>query len=231
MKTTDLLPASPIELLTAAPIPYNYPAGRAPLTGCYYMGDYEKNGYHDSYFSVVFWNDNTGEIITTEYAATAYGGGWDWQKELIRGFPAAVLARLNAHRYALTLASLTGQEKDRVLVPTPEEMPFASTVRLLKSSRKGCATPYTAGEIGEVFGHYWFGTFYGNGYNTRGRSNGRAGLRMADGRMVYVAMTVCRLNEEPDLARVERDARAVVAGPFVCPGAWWSNVASNVASD
>jgi hypothetical protein len=195
------------------------------------MGDYEKNGYHDSYFSVTFWNDNTGEIITTEYAATAYGGGWDWQKELIRGFPAAVLARLNAHRYASTLAALTAQETSRVLAPTPEQMPFASTVRLLKSSRKGCATPYTAGEIAEVVSHHWFGTFYSNGYNRPGRSNGRAALRMADGRTVYAAMTVCRLNEEPDLARVEQDARAVVAGPFVCPGAWWSNVASNVASD
>jgi hypothetical protein len=41
------------------------------------LGDYEDNGYHDSYWYAILWDAAQGKVITKEYAATAHaGGGW-----------------------------------------------------------------------------------------------------------------------------------------------------------
>lgn len=41
----------------------------------YCLGTWEENGYHDSYFKAVQWNDEKGEIRVIETGATAYSGG------------------------------------------------------------------------------------------------------------------------------------------------------------
>ena len=194
---------------------------------CYYLGDYEKNGYDDSDFVVTFWDDEAGRIESAEYGSTRYGGGWDYSRDLQREIPADVAERVREHIHANALAARTAAEIARVTEPTPGQMPFGARVRITKDSRKGCKTPYKAGEVGEVSGQYWFGQFYRNGYNHKTRANGRAGVRMVDGRTVFCATRVLRLDEEPDLARVAEQARGAKLG---CPHAWWTNVNGNFAA-
>lgn len=159
--------------------------------------DTERNGYDDSDFYMLVWNPAKKCAESIMFATTrgwsypSYGSKPDATPE--------VMAEYNAWRAEQDRLAFNAQETDRVANPDPDDMPFGTRVRLLKSSRKGCKTPYVAGEVGEVLGQYWFGTFYVNGYQARNRFNGRLGLRMADGRKVYVAMTVVRLDREPIL--------------------------------
>ncbi len=208
-----------------ASLPVTNQPEKAPLVRCYYLGDYERNGYDDSDFHVVFWDDIAGEVKNVQYASTRYGGGWGWQSELIRDIPADVFGRIRADIYSKALAALTRAEMARVMEPQPESLGHGARVRFLKTSRKGCKTPFTVGEVGECFWQGWYGTFYRNGYNQRTRHNGRLGVRMTDGRTVWCAMESVRLDCEPDLARVEHQAReASQADALRCPGAWWSAV-------
>jgi hypothetical protein len=39
------------------------------------VGNYEENGYHDSYFKAVLWDDEARKIEHVEIGATAYAGG------------------------------------------------------------------------------------------------------------------------------------------------------------
>lgn len=39
------------------------------------LDTYEHNGYHDSYFYAVCWDDENGKIVEIEYDTTASGGG------------------------------------------------------------------------------------------------------------------------------------------------------------
>jgi hypothetical protein len=190
---------------------------------CFYVGDWEQNGYHDSYFSVVWWDDAAGREESAEYGATAYAGGWNWRADLARDWPADVVARWRAWRLAGYRNSIGARETARCCVPEPAEMPFGTRVRMLRASKsRACRTPWAAGEVGEVSGHYWHGTFFANGYKRKERANGRLGIRMADGRTVFAAMSAVRLDCEPDAAAIEAEARRIAGGPPLCPGAWWS---------
>ena len=193
---------------------------RETFDRCYYLGDYEDNGYHDSYFYVVYWDDRIGETVNKMSGATAFAGGWNYSADLQREIPADVKERIHAYLNARALAAMTAAELSRVMTPEPKQMEFGTRVRILKDSRKGCKTPYRAGDVGEISGHYWFGTFYKNGYNQQTRANGRAGVRLSDGRIVYCAMTLIRLDCEPDFERVKREAPG---SRIACPHAWWSN--------
>lgn len=204
---------------TLEPVPSTSVPSVDTFDRCYYLGDYERNGYDDSDFHVVYWDDRIGEIRNVQYGSTRYAGGWNYDV-LQREIPADVAERITAHINALNLASLTRHEIARVMEPEPRQMEFGTRVRITKDSRKGCKTPYRAGEVGEVSGHYWFGTFYKNGYNQKTRANGRAGVRLSDGRTVFVAMTLLRLDCDPDLERVEREARHA---KLSCPHAWWTH--------
>jgi len=205
------------------------PTATAPATlqNCYYLGDYERNGYGDSDFFVTYWDDNARRIETKEHSSTRYGGGWNWNAELIREIPAEVVQRLRAYMYQTALEANTSYEKRRVEEPTPESLGFGVRVRFLKDSDKRSKSTWQAGQVGECFWQGWYGTFYKNGYKTRGRSNGRLGVRMPDGSKVFCPMTAVRLDCEPDMEKVENAARGVAEGDQVrCPGAWWTNVAS-----
>lgn len=159
------------------------------------ISEREHNMHDDSDFYMLVWDAATQTAKEICFASTR---GWTYPSLASR--PDAtpeVMAAYTAWRAEEVRLAFNAQERDRVANPDPQDMPFGTRVRLLKSSRKGCKTPYQAGEVGEVTGQYWFGTFYGNGYKTRNRFNGRLGLRMADGRKVFAAMTVVRLDREP----------------------------------
>ncbi len=207
-----------------------FPYGQAPYVASpgpfYFLGEYERNGHDDSDFFVTFWDDATQTVQNVEFMSTRYGGGWNYSRDMENVIPVEVVARIRANVYKRTLASHTYSETLRCESPEPEQMPFGTCVRLTANSRKGCKTPYTKGETGEVFDHYWFGTFYARGYNQRTRGNGRLGLRMSDGRKVFCAMTIAQLDQSPDIGKCERSARQLADScePVRCPGAWWSQV-------
>ena len=199
----------------------------AKLVRCYYLGDYERNGYDDSDFFVTYWDDVNGKVESKEYSSTRYGGGWNYSAELIRQIPADVAQRLRSYLYARALDSAIQAERARVFEPQPESLGHGVSVRFLKDSSKRSKTPWKAGETGECFWQGWYGTFYGNGYNKRTRFNGRLGVRMADGRKVFCPMEAVRLNCEPDEAACLRHALEVANNTqLCCPGAWWTNCAT-----
>ncbi len=194
----------------------------------YYISDYEDNSYHDSYFHVVFWDAEKGAVENVQYGATAYGGGWNWHPEIERVIPEQIIEQIRDWRFDLLAPSFEEGETRRCLEPEPQQMPIGTVVRLLKDGRRG-KTPYSKDEVGTVTGHYWFGTFYGNGYNKKGRHNGRVGLTMANGRKVFCSMNVVRLQQEPDMVRARE--RAFEAAKFVrCPHAWWTQHNPQIAA-
>jgi hypothetical protein len=208
----------------------NGSATPAPAPHCYLIGDYEINGYHDSYFHVVYYDAQQDKIMDKEYGATAYGGSWNYRAEMVPGpMPEHIADRIRALRLAELLPASHEAERQRHEAPEPQQMPVGTLVRMLRDSRATCKTPYHAGETGTVLRHTWFGTFYRNGYNKRDRSNGRVTLRMADGRIVHAAMTAVRLASDPDMAAAT--ARAEQAARFMrCPHAWWTTRNAKIAA-
>jgi hypothetical protein len=201
------------------------PASAAPArdySRCFFIGEYEDNGYHDSYFHVVFWNDTEGKTENSQFAATAYGGGWNYERDLQFEWPADVIARFRAYRLANARKACVDAENARVLKPGPAELTFGARVSFLKDSRKGGKNAYAKGQTGEIFWIGYFGTFYANGYQKPDRSNGRIGVRLANGEKTFAGMSVVRLAEDPDMEKAERNAQSAAAGPGACPHAWWT---------
>lgn len=192
----------------------------------YFIGDYEDNGYHDSYFHVVFWDTEKGAVENVQYAATAYGGGWDWHKEIERDIPADIIQQIRDWRFEQILPAFIEAEKQRCFEPSASQMTAPTRVRLLKDGKRG-KTPYNKDEVGVVTGQYWFGQFFSNGYKTKDRHNGRVGIQIGN-RRVFCAMTVVRLDEEPDYAAATECAKR--AAEFVrCPHAWWTQCNNQIA--
>lgn len=196
----------------------------------YYIGDYERNGYDDSDFYVVYWNDESGKIESEMYATTRGGMDCRIMSLLKRDISDSVKARISAFIYDRDLTYGTFLETRRVMEPQPDSLRKGSRVRFLKNSRKGSKTPWVAGEAGSCIWQGWFGTFYAKGgYNTKGRHNGRLGVKMDDGRTVWCSMTSVRLDCEPDIGKVELAARRNAnALHTTCPGAWWTKTNPNL---
>lgn len=196
----------------------------------YYLGDYEVNGYDDSDGYVVFWDDESGKIDSQLFWTTRGGMGGAFRTKLQPVMSESILARLRAFIFDRDLRGMEFYENRRVMEPQPESLGKGARVRFLKSSRKGTKTPWVAGEVGECFWQGWYGTFYAKGgYNTKGRHNGRLGVKMADGRAVWCAMTSVRLDCEPDMAKCERQARQNAENiRIACPHAWWTNTSNQI---
>lgn len=132
----------------------------APAPHCYLIGDYEINGYHDSYFHVIYYDAQQDKIMDKEYGATAYGGSWNYRAEMVPGpMPEHIADRIRALRLAELLPASHEAERQRHEAPEPQQMPVGTLVRMLRDSRATCKTPYHAGETGTVLRHTWFGTF------------------------------------------------------------------------
>ncbi len=178
-------------------------------TGLYFIADYERNGYSDSDFMVVYWNDATGKIEQQEYGSTRYAGnpaGGAFFASLERNIPDSILAKIRDRIYDEALALFTINDTARVETPGSPELPFGTKVRFLTASTKRHAYQWAAGDTGEITWTGHMGTFYRKGYNKPNRENGRVGVRLADGRRVFAPMKAVRLDREIDPAQLAADA-------------------------
>jgi len=156
--------------------------------------EYERNGYNDSDFFAIWFDDATGELGQTEIGSTRYAGGAGYEGISTAPASSVILERARKALAALILSQITAAEKSDVL--EPESVPFGTTLRILKDSSPRSKSTYKTGEIGEVFYSKAFGTFYRKGYNTPDRKNTRVGLRRLDGTTVFVPLSQCRLDRE-----------------------------------
>jgi hypothetical protein len=159
--------------------------------------EWEHNGYDDSDFFIPSWD---GEQIVQHLSfSTRFAGGFTKPPEAT---DEQRLAARAWHKEALREAILKS-EGYRVLEPGASAMEHGLRLRLLKDhtfqDKKSGGTPVEAreGDVGEVFWHGAFGTFYRKGYNQPNRENTRVGLRLRDGQRIFIPLNKLRLDEEP----------------------------------
>lgn len=154
---------------------------------------WEQNGYHDSYFYMIYWDSDLGEVAQVETGSTAYGGGGVSEGQFILPTRPVLIA---AERWlARFIYGALRSAEDRNVLEPEDVTPYEDEVALLrKVKHKG--QQYEKGTVGRVFWVGAFGTFYSNGYNRPGRDNRRVGIELSSGEKIYVALKACRLNRE-----------------------------------
>ncbi len=168
---------------------------------------FEENGYHDSYFYVVYFDDESKMFAKHEYAATAYAGGAGFC-DIVKhegGVPVDVLE--NARQALAEFIYSAIREAEYCDVLTPNRAAHGTEMRVLKDSSPRSKSTYKAGDVGDVFWSQAMGTFYKKGYNKPNRENIRVGLRLLDGTKVFLPLKALRLHREP-LTDAELRARA-----------------------
>lgn len=161
------------------------------------LTEWEDNGYDDSDFWVSVFDDQTNEVVavlsgSTRFAGYAPGKGPDL------GTPISDLPILEKAIHVLAghiFKSLRAAENKNVMEPVAVER--GATVRLLRDCRHKDIV-VSEGAAGPVFWSGTFGQFFHNGYNRPGRENTRLGITLSDGSSVYVALSACRLDREPE---------------------------------
>lgn len=175
----------------------------------YLLADRERNYSDDSDFYAVYYDDADGLVKSEEYGSTR---GYSPRiapriENDPRGYQYTVPDHIRAKaRHWLrhqTFEYLVRSEERRVMEPGDAQR--GDMLMTLKSGKwtdkkTGTVVTYLAGEVGEVIWSGAFGTFYANGYNKVGRQNIRVGLRLSDGRVVFIGLKVCRLAREPKTA-------------------------------
>lgn len=163
----------------------------------YRLCEWEENGYDDSDGFVAFYDDETGTVGCEETWSTRYA---ERVNPPVFEYPTKEIVEKAVGWLAdFIFRGLCEAEKRDVL--EPGNIGSGTRVRFLVSGvhndkKNKCSTPYEEGDAGTVFWTGHFGTFYRNGYNRRGRHNGRIGINLDDGRVVFVDMGKVRLDDE-----------------------------------
>lgn len=156
--------------------------------------EWEYNGPDDSDFYRVTFNPNTGELGRVMTGSTRFGLGSDSVRQFELNPPESVLAQAETALAEIIYGCLRKAEDSDTLEPRAAS--HGDRLRTIRNIRGKSACP--AGTVGEVFWTGTYGTFYRNGYNRPGRDNTRVGLRLRDGTKVFVALSACRKDREPD---------------------------------
>ena len=197
-----------------------------------YLADYERNGYNDSDFLVIYWDDDRKEIDQFESGSTRYAGnpGAEAQlRALRRDITPEIRQQIHRHIFECIRDGYLRAEVSRVEAPGPADLPHGTEVRMIAppSGRKRDEV-WEVGEVGEVYWSGHFGRFFRKGYRQPDRSNGRLGVRFADGRRVFCPMKSVRLNREPDADRAVLEAARVAdafdVGACVSRFTWYSKI-------
>lgn len=163
----------------------------------YNLCEWEENGYHDSYGYTAYYDDETGKVGKEETWATAFACLKNppvFEEPTLEIVEKAVAWLANTIFHGLC-------EAEKMDVLEPGNIVRDTRVRFLVSGvysdkKNKCSTPYEEGDAGTVFWTGHFGAFFGSGYNRRGRHNGRIGVNLDDGRVVFVDMKKVRLDRE-----------------------------------
>lgn len=163
------------------------------------LEDREANYYDDSDFYAIFFDTETGTIRSEMYGTTrGFSPRVAPADKYLRPVPEEILEK--AREYLFEKASEDIRRRDRLEIDSPDSISRGDTVTLLcggkytDKKRDNVKISYEAGETAVVIWEGAFGTFYRNGYNRKGRSNTRVGLRFEDGRVVFIGLDKCKLS-------------------------------------
>lgn len=164
----------------------------------YLLADRERNFADDSDFYAIFWNTETNRIESEEYGTTRFANCPRVAPAdvYIRPVPQEIIELAIAYSAMRKFTALRMYDYDQVNEPDTANHGDRLTLTkkgTFKDKKTGEKISYAAGDCGTVIWVGNFGTFYGNGYKTRNRSNCRVGLRLDDGRVIFVAMDKCKL--------------------------------------
>lgn len=175
------------------------------------LEDREANYYDDSDFYAIFFDTETGTIRSEMYGSTrGFSPRVAPADVYLREIPADVMTK--AIEYLFEKSSEDIARRDRIEIDSPDNVSRGDCLTLLmdgkySDKKTGVKVEYKAGESAVVIWEGAFGTFYRNGYNRKGRSNTRVGLRFEDGRVVFIGLDKCKLSR-PYLSEEEISQRA-----------------------
>lgn len=158
------------------------------------LTSWEDNGYNDSDFYVSVWDDEAREVRAIEVGSTRYASCGTVQCGTPIKSPDALadaLQWLAGHIYERIAAA------ELLDVLEPQDAPLGAFLTTLRPIKPRNAAIIPAGTTGKVFWCGAYGQFYAKGYNRPCRGNRRVGLRLENGDSVYVALSACRLADEP----------------------------------
>lgn len=148
---------------------------------------WEDNGYHDSYFHGVYFDEADGKLHSASLGATAYGGGIGFTDEYLLPTP-EIVERARQCLAPLIFATLRAAEHRDVYTPGPRHVKRGWRFRLLvphsfylkaaggfakDAAGKRVKVSLPAGTVVRASGDGadFFGTTYKNGYNQPNREN------------------------------------------------------------
>ena len=196
----------------------------------YSVADWERNGYHDSDFYALYFDSESKKLEVKMVGSTAYAGG-GYCANLVENppVPEELVPEVYAALARSIFAGLRVAEDNRV--ERPDKVARGEKVAVLsagkfKDKKSGSSVEYSAGEEGEVVWCGAFGKFYANGYNKPSRHNRRVGVKFADGRVAFMALTNVKLaraarSDAELMAIAERDAK--VCDPVTLFGGAWAS--------
>ena len=186
--------------------------------------EFEKNGYEDSDFFMVFFDSEKGTIGAQEIGSTRHAGGID-RKGFINDLPPEELerARLALQEHIQRVLGIADQHD----VLEPDDVKYGEVVRFLKNSSARSQFAYKKDDTGDIFYCKAIGTFYSKGYNHPGRQNRRVGVRLADGTRLFAPLAHLRLDREPLTEQELRDRATDLSYHYqfgaTAPGFTWAS--------
>lgn len=161
----------------------------------YLLGDVERNGYQDSDFYAIYWDDTIQEVGCEMYGTTrAYTPTVAPSSIYTRNIPDSELEKALAYQAFLTFHRLSQKEESNL--NRPYEVSKGQKLQLLKSGifnnkKTGEKIAYKLGDVGTVI---WFGAF---GYqNSLNRFNTQVGLKLENGNVIFIKLENCKLAKE-----------------------------------
>lgn len=157
----------------------------------------ERNGYHDSDFYAVVWDEEAGRLTTVEYGTTRFPSCGSAEVDATD----EVIEKARAWTLEATIRREISHEARRVEEPGPGGFEKGDRLRLLEpvtftDKKTGEVVEAAAGEAGTVIWKGSFGTFYRNGANRPDRGNTRVGVKFAGERVVFAPLKKFRLDRE-----------------------------------
>lgn len=188
----------------------------------YLLADLEANGYDDSDFYAIFFDTSTGTIHSEMYGTTRGPSPRVAPTDVyLREIPSEIEEK------ALEIVEKRAfdeiKKRDRWEIDSPDSVNIGDSVTLLepvsfkdKRSEEKKVVKAEPGESGVVIWQGCFERIYRNGYNRKGRSNTRIGIRFEDGRVVFTGLDRCKLSREylSDEEIADRAQRYAATKPF-----------------
>jgi len=170
---------------------------------CYWLGEFERNGYNDSDFFCIYYDEKNNMIKCQEIGSTRYPGGTDIGELKKHRLTPEILEKARQCFEDYVYEKMVEMSKKRVAEPSigvfethmHNEVEAITDIRKKGSDKKFYIIP--AGTKFEVIGKPTsFGTFYRNGYNKPDRKNSSIACRTLEGDNIYLPCCKLKLSDK-----------------------------------